>query len=622
MASRVPAGYLGSQGLSPPNHLFPRLSTSKSDEMGETLRLPGFSRRVSAWSDSLEDLYPERSASPRRFPGKGAVSVPQQLNERYDELSSGSDKSWFKGHSDPEERSMGGWSGRSSRGQDGHAAILLRGIFEIEKRSCDVSLTSSQLLWCPIQPEMPGIANLSQQPKEECVDLRNIFSVKLKRRRSAGQKKGGTLLGITIFLCLKKGHKLKHNSIDLHNLSEDYCDLWFRQLKNIVNGFPNRPKSLKVIINPQSHKGEATKVFYEQVQPLFKLADIQTDVTETKYAGHALLLLKECELQEYDGIVCVGGDGSASEVAHGLLLRAQMDAGRNTDSIFTPVRASLPLGIIPAGSTNVLAYSLHGVRHTVTAALHIIMGNLQPVDACTFSSNNKLLRFGFSSMFGFGGRTLALTEKHRWMPSNQRREFAVLRTLTNLKPESCEISFLPLQNQHFTLHGDHKKKKVNAEQSDSKDQWQHIQGQLLNVSIMAIPCLCSMAPRGLAPNTRLNDGTMALIIARNTTRQEFVRHLKRYATLKNQFNFPFVETYLVEEVKLRTRNKHRCSSSTFEQTEDVHTVSTEDSHPWNIDGDLMNVSSEMHVRLHPELINLYGSNIEELDELKGKCSCL
>lgn len=38
---------------------------------------------------------------------------------------------------------------------------------------------------------------------------------------------------------------------------------------------------------------------------------------------------------------------------------------------------------------------------------------------------------------------------------------------------------------------------------DCNDRWQMIQGQFLNVSIMAIPCLCSVAPRGLAPNTRL-----------------------------------------------------------------------------------------------------------------------
>lgn len=44
-------------------------------------------------------------------------------------------------------------------------------------------------------------------------------------------------------------------------------------------GFQNRPKSLKVFVNPSSHKREATNIYDEKVAPLFKLADIKTDVT-------------------------------------------------------------------------------------------------------------------------------------------------------------------------------------------------------------------------------------------------------------------------------------------------------------------------------------------------------
>ncbi|XP_011855430.1 PREDICTED: ceramide kinase-like protein isoform X1 [Mandrillus leucophaeus] len=494
--------------------------------------------------------------------------------------------------------------------------ILLRGIFEIGRDSCDVVLSERALRWRPIQPERPaGDSKYDFLCKEEFIELKDIFSVKLKRRWSVKQQRSGTLLGITLFICLKKEqNKLKNSTLDLINLSEDHCDIWFRQFKKILAGFPNRPKSLKILLNPESHKKEATQVYYEKVEPLLKLAGIKTDVTVMEYEGHALSLLKECELQGFDGVVCVGGDGSASEVAHALLLRAQKNAGMETDRILIPVRAQLPLGLIPAGSTNVLAHSLHGVPHVITATLHIIMGHVQLVDVCTFSTAGKLLRFGFSAMFGFGGRTLALAEKYRWMSPNQRRDFAVVKALAKLKAEDCEISFLPFNSSDDVQE----RRAQGSPKSDCNDQWQMIQGQFLNVSIMAIPCLCSVAPRGLAPNTRLNNGSMALIIARNTSRPEFIKHLKRYASVKNQFNFPFVETYTVEEeVKVHPRN----NTGVYNPEEEEDETASENCFPWNVDGDLMEVASEVHIRLHPRLISLYGGSMEEINDSKVTSNC-
>ena len=52
---------------------------------------------------------------------------------------------------------------------------------------------------------------------------------------------------------------------------------------------------------------------------------------------------------------------------------------------------------------------------------------------CSFWSLGRLVRYGFSAMVGFGGRSLACAEKRRWMPSAQRRDYAVVKTLARLR---------------------------------------------------------------------------------------------------------------------------------------------------------------------------------------------
>lgn len=82
----------------------------------------------------------------------------------------------------------------------------------------------------------PGASKCDLLCKEEVIELKDVFSVKLKRRYFAKQQ-NGTLLGITLFICLKKEqNKLKDSTLDLINLSEDHCDTWFREFKKILAG--------------------------------------------------------------------------------------------------------------------------------------------------------------------------------------------------------------------------------------------------------------------------------------------------------------------------------------------------------------------------------------------------
>lgn len=65
--------------------------------------------------------------------------------------------------------------------------------------------------------------------------------------------------------------------------------------------------------------------------------------------------------------------------------------------------------------------------------LLVFAGHLQQVDMCSFSPVGQSVHFGFSAMFGFGGRSLARAEKRRWMTSSRRREYALVKTLAKLR---------------------------------------------------------------------------------------------------------------------------------------------------------------------------------------------
>uniref|UniRef100_H2M498 Ceramide kinase-like n=1 Tax=Oryzias latipes TaxID=8090 RepID=H2M498_ORYLA len=481
-------------------------------------------------------------------------------------------------------------------------SVILRGIFKVGKKSHDVLLTQTRLTWTPIIPETPTGEVTVLQPG--MLLLQDVFAVKVKRRRAAGQESGGAMLGVALFFCKRKGRKLEEDTLHLHNASAEHTHAWYNALKEQIAGISSRPRYLKVFINPSSHKKEAVHIYRESVAPLFKMADIRTDITVTEKKGHTLSVIKECKLDEYNGVVCVGGDGSVAELCHALVFRAQLDANLPEK----PVKAVLPLGIIPAGSTDVVSCSVHGVRDPVTAALHIILGHLQQVDMCSFSPVGQSVHFGFSAMFGFGGRSLARAEKKRWMASSRRREYALVKTLAKLRPEECELSFLPA------------KKSREGEAS-----WTTKQGQYLSISVMSIPCLSSHAPRGLAPNTSLTSGSASLIAVENTSRSEFIKHLKRFGSSSGEFSFSFVETHAVSAVKIRPLSMSGFSKEESEEEGDSKStpiIQPEGAaFPWNIDGELVEIANEVLIRVHPRLISLYGEEVEEAESTVS-CSCI
>lgn len=91
-----------------------------------------------------------------------------------------------------------------------------------------------------------------------------------------------------------------------------------------------------------------------------------------------------------------------------------------------------------------------------------------------------------------------------------------------------------------------------------------------------------------------------LIIFLSITNNCHILRLTR-SFLLLQFSFSFVETHTVKAVKLRPRTQGRWADEVSEENEEVDSksapiISSEGSYPWNIDGDLLEVPSELYIR--------------------------
>lgn len=114
-------------------------------------------------------------------------------------------------------------------------------------------------------------------------------------------------------------------------------------------------RKLLFVFNPKSGKGLIKNHLVDIVDTMVK-AGFETTVYTTQDRGDATRKVRE-EGKNYDRIVCSGGDGTLDEVVTGI---------READ-------LHIPLGYIPAGSTNDFASTL-GIPNDMVKAAKIAVG--------------------------------------------------------------------------------------------------------------------------------------------------------------------------------------------------------------------------------------------------------
>ncbi len=142
-------------------------------------------------------------------------------------------------------------------------------------------------------------------------------------------------------------------------------------------------KKLLIIMNPCSGKKKANAHLAEIIS-VFNRADYDVSVHMTAARNDATAIAA-ARAQEFDLLVCIGGDGTFNEVISGLY----------------SVGSNIPIGYIPAGSTNDFANSLHLSKDHVQAARDIAEGSPRALDIGRFNGRY----FSYIASFGAFTRT-------------------------------------------------------------------------------------------------------------------------------------------------------------------------------------------------------------------------
>ncbi|XP_010439462.1 PREDICTED: sphingosine kinase 1 isoform X1 [Camelina sativa] len=303
---------------------------------------------------------------------------------------------------------------------------------------------------------------------------------------------------------------------DFEPLSDESRKLWYDKLHEHLDSL-GRPKKLFVIVNPFGGKKSARKIFVEEVKPLFKDANIQLEIQETKYHLHAKEIVRSIDVSKYDGIVCVSGDGVLVEVVNGLLERADWRTA-----------LKLPIGMVPAGSGNGMIKSLLepvGLPCSATSAtISIIRGSTRSLDVATISQGTTKFFSVLMLAWGLVADIDIESEKFRWMGSARFDVYGLQRIIC-LRQYNGRILFVPAPG--FESYGQPAICNVDKESyvgdkalgyqgPDTKLEdldWREMKGPFVSVWLHNVPWGAENTLA--APDAKFSDGFLDLIVMKD-----------------------------------------------------------------------------------------------------------
>ena len=303
---------------------------------------------------------------------------------------------------------------------------------------------------------------------------------------------------------------------------------WMRVIHNTLRTLPVdavvQPRLVQIIINPHSGTGKASRIL-ARVLPLLEKSNLDFTVKETSSAEHTRYFIKEMALEEIDGLVIVGGDGTIHDLINSLMSRADWK-----------IAIGKPIGIIPAGTGNGLGKTLLELSgepyDPLSAAFLIAKGKTRSLDLIEIEQNGRHYYSVLSLSWGLISDVDIDSERWRYLGSLRNDIYALMR-IGCLLTYKGRFSFIPHPNCQATF------KKPMGKDSE----WQVIEDEFVLFWAMNAPWATHNIKA--APDANLSDGAMdVLLVRRGISRWQLL-----WAFLKssqgNHISLPDLEYYKV-----------------------------------------------------------------------------
>ncbi|EPS42815.1 hypothetical protein H072_3190 [Dactylellina haptotyla CBS 200.50] len=183
------------------------------------------------------------------------------------------------------------------------------------------------------------------------------------------------------------------------------ADRWVERLLERAYEGSQQAKRFKVLINPHGGPGTAEKIYKTEIEPIFTAASCSVDVELTQYVQHAIKIAQEIDIDAYDAIVCVSGDGVPHEVFNGLGKRPDAKKALN----------KLAVCQLPGGSGNGMCWSFTGTDNPSLAAVALVKGKRTHFDLVSVTQGDERILSFLSQSVGLTAELDLGTENMRWM---------------------------------------------------------------------------------------------------------------------------------------------------------------------------------------------------------------